>query len=295
LVHRAATSAKELIVNLTSLMHSTQRRRAAGALAGVAAITVGAVAFGGAAGATTTHPSQQKPTIVLEHGAFADGSSWNGVIGRLQKAGYPVIASATPLRSVSGDAAALRSVVDHVEGPVILVGHSYGGSVISAAAADEPQVKALVYVAAFLPDTGENALGLTNKFPGSTLADTLDPVPFTQPDGSAGTDLYIKADKFRQQFAADVPAGTAALLAATQRPVAQSALEETATTAAWKSKPSWDLITTQDRNIPPAAQRFMAQRAHAHTTEVKASHSVAVSHPEAVVRVIEQAAHATER
>ncbi|MFD0471200.1 alpha/beta hydrolase [Nonomuraea thailandensis] len=134
---------------------------------------------------------------------------------------------------------------------------------------------------------------LTNKFPGSTLPDALDPTPFTLPGGGTGTDLYIKADKFRHQFAADVPAGQAALMAATQRPIAQSALEEKAEVAAWQDKPSWDVITTQDLNIPAAVQRFMAERAGAHVTEVRASHSVAVSHPKTVARVIESAARAT--
>ncbi|MFD5756628.1 alpha/beta fold hydrolase [Streptomyces sp. NPDC127044] len=236
-----------------------------------------------------------KPTIVLEHGAFADGSSWNGVIADLRADGYPVIAAANPLRGPASDAAALRTVLDHVKGPKILVGHSYGGNVISQAATDDPEVKALVYVAAFLPAPGESALELTNKYPGSTLPDALDPVTYEQADGSTATDLYIQQDKFRHQFAADVPAQQAALMAAEQRPIAQTALEEKATTAAWKTKPSWDVVTTRDLNIPAAVQRFMAKRAHAHTTEVAASHSVAVSHPRLVADVIERAAHATVR
>lgn len=282
-------------MNVASLTRPQSIRRTVGIGAGLAAsVAVGAFTFSGsAAGATTGHRAATKPTVVLEHGAFADSSSWSGVIERLQRDGYPVIAAANPLRGVSSDAAALRSVVDHVQGPVILVGHSYGGSVISEAATDDPKVKALVYVAAFLPEKGESALDLTNEFPGSTLSEALDPVPFTQPDGTAGTDLYIKADKYHHQFAADVPASDAAVMAATQRPVAQSALEEKETSAAWKTKPSWDVITTQDLNIPPAAQRFMAQRAHAHITAVKASHSVAVSHPGVVTTTIEQAARAT--
>ncbi|MGI5135318.1 alpha/beta fold hydrolase [Streptomyces sp. CA-106110] len=236
-----------------------------------------------------------KPTIVLEHGAFADGSSWNGVIADLRAHGYPVVAAANPLRGPASDAAALRTVLDHVKGPKILVGHSYGGNVISQAAADDPEVKALVYVAAFLPAPGESALELTNKYPGSTLPNALDPVTYKQADGSTATDLYIQQDKFRHQFAADVPAKQAALMAAEQRPIAQAALEEKATTAAWKTKPSWDIVTTRDLNIPAAVQRFIAKRAHAHTTEVAASHSVAVSHPHLVANVIEQAAHATVR
>lgn len=271
-----------------------RRKVVTGALVTAAAATAfGTFAIGGSANAASPARAEHRPTIVLEHGAFADASSWNGVIAKLRADGYPVIAAADPLRGPASDAAALRSVLDHVKGPKILVGHSYGGSVISAAGAGDPDVKALVYVAAFLPAPGETALGLTNRFPGSTLAGTLDAVPFTGPDGTTGTDLYVAQDSFPHQFAADVPADQAALMAAEQRPVAQSALEEKATVAAWQTKPSWDVVTTEDLNIPVAAQRFMARRAHAHTTEVSASHAVAVSHPGLVARVIEDAARAT--
>ncbi|MFJ8622128.1 alpha/beta fold hydrolase [Kitasatospora sp. NPDC093550] len=252
----------------------------------------------GAPGATAEAEAsggRAKPTIVLEHGAFADGSSWNGVIERLRADGYPVVAAANPLRGPASDAAALRTLLDHIKGPKILAGHSYGGTVISEAATDDPEVKALVYVAAFLPAPGETALELTGKYPGSTLPDALDPVTYRQGDGSTATDLYIKQDLFRRQFAADVPAGQAALMAAKQRPIAQAALTEPATGAAWQTTPSWSVVTTQDLNIPAAVQRFMSERAHAHTTEVAASHSVAVSHPRLVADVIEQAARATAR
>ncbi|MGW0812842.1 alpha/beta fold hydrolase [Streptomyces viridiviolaceus] len=263
-----------------------------------AGLALGAFALSGTANSapeTVEAGRHAKPTIVLEHGAFADGSSWNGVIAELRADGYPVVAAANPLRGPSADAAALRTVLDHLEGPKILVGHSYGGNVISQAATEDPEVKALVYVAAFLPAPGESALELTNKFPGSTLPGALDPITYQQPDGSTATDLYIKQDKFRQQFAADVHAREAALMAAAQRPIAQAALEEKATSAAWKSKPTWDIVTTRDLNIPAAVQRFMAERANAHTTEVAASHSVAVSHPHLVAEVIERAARATVR
>ncbi|MBU3868176.1 alpha/beta hydrolase [Streptomyces sp. 4503] len=280
-----------------NIKRAGKRRILTGAGAAVTAgVALGAFALTGTANADADQSAgkgQAKPTIVLEHGAFADGSSWNGVIARLRADGYPVIAAANPLRGPHNDATALRSILDHVKGPKILVGHSYGGSVISEAAANDPQVKALVYVAAFLPAPGETALELTNKYAGSTLPDALDPVPFTAADGTKGTDLYIQQDKFRHQFAADVPRNEAALAAVTQRPIAQAALEEKATVAAWKTIPSWDIVTTQDLNIPAAAQRFMAERAHAHTTEVAASHSVAVSHPGVVTRVIEQASRAT--
>ncbi|MFE3001452.1 alpha/beta fold hydrolase [Nocardia sp. NPDC059246] len=269
-------------------------RRVGRAIAAVtAAVVAGSLAVACTA-STTTHagPTEDapKPTVVLVHGAFADGSSWNDVVDKLRKDGYPVVAAANPLRGPASDATTLRGLISHISGPVVLVGHSYGGSVISTAAAGSDQVKALVYVAAFLPAVGESALELTNKFPGSTLPGTLDPVPFTNPDGSAGKDLYIKQDKFHDQFAADVTADKAALAAAAQRPILQSALEEKATVAAWTDKPSWDVVTTEDLNIPVAAQRFMAERAHAQVTEIAASHSVAVSHPDQVAAVIERAA-----
>ncbi|MFI9729474.1 alpha/beta fold hydrolase [Streptomyces sp. NPDC052092] len=234
--------------------------------------------------------SQSKPTVVLVHGAFADSSSWNGVIERLRRGGHPVLAVANPLRDLAGDAGYVRSVLEHVQGPVVLAGHSYGGAVISAAASGSSKVKALVYIAAFIPDQGESALELSNMYPGSTLGPTLDAVPFPLPDGGTGTDLYIKPDKFHDQFAADAPADLAGLMAATQRPVAASALEARASAAAWKAIPSYSLVATDDQNIPPAAQRFMAERAHAHTVEVKASHAVTVSQPDAVARIIERAA-----
>ncbi|WP_420712011.1 MULTISPECIES: alpha/beta fold hydrolase [unclassified Streptomyces] len=230
-------------------------------------------------------PENKKPTVVLVHGAFADASSWNGVIERLQREGYPVVAPANPLRGLAVDADGLRAFLESVHGPVVLVGHSYGGAVISQAATDNAEIKALVYIAAFTPEVGESALELSNKFPGSTLSPNLDSV-----SNGAETDLYIKADKFHDQFAADVPEPITDLMAATQRPIAAGALEEKATGAAWKTIPSWSLIAGQDYNIPPAAQRFMAERAHAHTVEIDASHAVSVSQPAAVADLIEQAA-----
>ncbi|MGW1671450.1 alpha/beta fold hydrolase [Streptomyces sp. NPDC002324] len=267
----------------------------------VAALT-GFVTLSGTAGATdsasasASEADRPRPTIVLEHGAFADAASWTGVVKRLTRAGYPVVAAANPLRGPASDAAYLGSVLDRVEGPVVLVGHSYGGTVISEAAVGrEKKVKALVYVAAFLPDRGETSLGLSNKYPGSTLGDAVDAVPYALPDGGQGQDLYIKSDKFRGQFAADVSREQAAIMAATQRPIAAAALEEPSVGAAWKRIPTWSLIATQDFNIPPAAQRFMSERAHARTVEVKASHAVAVSHPGSVARLVRQAADATAR
>jgi pimeloyl-ACP methyl ester carboxylesterase len=279
-------------MTVTSVFRTTRKRVAVlGATVGVAALALASVTS--ASAAQGPHKGEHKPTVVLVHGAFADSSSWNGVVKRLQNEGYPVIAPANPLRGLASDADYVHSVIDSVKGPVVLVGHSYGGSVISEAAVNDPQVKALVYIAAFMPDKGESALELSNKYPGSTLGPTLNHVPFPLPDGTTGTDLYIKPDKFHDQFAADVPRRVTDLMAATQRPVAASALEEKATAPAWKAIPSYSLIATRDRNIPPAAQRFMARRAHARTVEIKASHAVSVSHPDAVARIIEEAATRT--
>ncbi|MFE7191800.1 alpha/beta fold hydrolase [Kitasatospora sp. NPDC057541] len=238
--------------------------------------------------------SRTKPTVVLVHGAFADASSWSGVIKRLQRDGYPVVAAANPLRGVSSDAAYLRSVLDGVHGPVVLVGHSYGGSVITQAAAGDPDVKALVYIAAFIPNVGESAGELAAKFPGSTLGETLNSSSYPLPGGGTGTELTIKQDLFHHQFAADVPAPTAAIMAATQRPVSTLALEEKASKAAWKDIPSYALTAGQDYNIPPKAEQWMAERAHARTVTIaNASHAVAVSHPAAVADLILRAARET--
>ncbi|MET9504351.1 alpha/beta hydrolase [Streptomyces sp. NPDC006622] len=280
-------------MRITRLPRPSRRLALLGAAA-AAGLSVTAITLPGAAGAAPRQ--QERPTIVLEHGAFADASSWDGVVQRLQRAGYPVVAAANPLRGPATDAAYLRSVVENIDGPVVLVGHSYGGTVISQAAAGlEDKVKALVYIAAFLPEAGESSLGLTNKFPGSTLGQAIEPVAYALPDGSQGADVYIKPDKFHQQFAADVPKDKARLMATGQRPVAAAALEEKSTQAAWKTIPSWSLVTTEDLNIPVAAQRFMSARAHAHTTEIDASHAVSVSRPDAVTRIVEKAARTVRR
>lgn len=282
-------------MNLKTVFRPTRKNVAVlGAAAGVVALTLTATAPASAAKATH-RPQEKKPTVVLVHGAFADSSSWNGVVTRLKHAGYPVVAPANPLRGLASDSAYIHSFLKSVQGPVVLVGHSYGGSVISEAAADSPNVKVLVYIAAFAPDKGESLGQLSDKFPGGTLGETLNPVSFPLPGGGTGTDLYIKADKFRAQFAADVPKTVAEQMAATQRPLAASAFDEKAVNAAWRTIPSWDLVTTQDKNITLAAQRFMAERAHAHTVEIKASHAVSVSRPGAVTRIIEQAARSTVR
>jgi len=234
-------------------------------------------------------PAEGKPTVVLVHGAFADGSSWAGVASRLAADGYSVVAAANPLRSVKGDAAYVGALLSAIPGPVVLVGHSYGDAVISAAAAGKPNVRALVYVAAFEPAPGESSLALSGKFPGSTLGGALSP-PVALPSG--GVDLYIDQAKFPHQFAADVPPTQARAMAAAQRPITQAALVEPQADAAWQALPSWTIYGDADQNIPPAAMAFMAERAKSKRTVVVkgASHVVMVSHPDEVAALIEEAA-----
>ena len=244
-----------------------------------------------AVSAVSGNAADTKPTIVLVHGAFADGSSWNGVIGKLEKDGYKVVAVANPLRSVKGDSAYVKQIVSGLGTPVVLVGHSYGGAVISEAATKNSNIKALVYVSAFAPDIGESSLSLTGKFPGSTLPPTLDkPVEL----GNGAKDLYIQQAKFHDQFAADVSEKAALAMAASQRPVTDVALGEAATNAGWKDIPSWSIYGSADKNIPPEAMKWMAGRANAKETVVVkgASHVVMVSHPDRVAKVIEDAAKA---
>ncbi|MGR9139390.1 alpha/beta fold hydrolase [Rhizobium leguminosarum] len=241
------------------------------------------------AGSLLNAYAAEKPTVVLVHGAFADASSWNGVITRLEKDGYPVVAVANPLRSVTSDGDYVRKVVAGLKTDVVLVGHSYGGSVINEAAGDSANVKSLVFVAAFAPDVGETAVALSGKFPGSTLAPTLgEPVPL---DGGV-KDLYIKQSAFHDQFAADVSKAEGKLMAATQRPITDKALGEASTAASWRKIPSWFVYGDADKNIPPAALAWMAERAGSKETVVVkgASHVVMVSHPDKVAKVIEDAA-----
>ena len=234
-----------------------------------------------------------KPTVVLVHGAFADSSSWNGVIARLRRDGYPVIGVANPLRALHSDAEFLRDVLDGVDGPIVVAGHSYGGSVMSEAADGHPRVTALVYVASFLLDEGESTGELAGRYPGNELGSALRPVPVRGPDGQTVDDLYIEQEKFHAIFAAAVPADAAELMAVTQRPIIADALADKATKAAWRAVPSWTLVTLEDLAVPAEAQRFMAGRASSHAVEVDASHAVTVSQPEAVARLIDEAARAT--
>ncbi|QRM45793.1 alpha/beta hydrolase (plasmid) [Rhizobium sp. BG4] len=237
------------------------------------------------------HAASQKPTVVLVHGAFADSSSWNRVVTLLERDGYPVVAVANPLRGVKSDGEYVAGIVKTVKTPVVLVGHSYGGSVISDAAAGVGNVKALVFVAAFAPEKGESAVDLSGKFPGSTLAPTL-AEPVVLSDGEK--DLYIDQSKFPDQFAADVPAAAARLMAVAQRPITDAALGEPAPEAAWKVIPSWFIYGDADKNIPPKTLQWMADRAKSRKTVAVAgaSHVVMISHPGEVAKLIEEAAAA---
>jgi pimeloyl-ACP methyl ester carboxylesterase len=237
----------------------------------------------------TASAQDSKPTIVLVHGAFAESSSWNRVLSELITKGYPTISVANPLRGVQSDADYVTSFLNGIEGPIVLVGHSYGGAVITNAVNDNENVKALVYVAGFAPDTGETVVELAARYPGSTLGPTLAP-PVELPDG--GKDLYIQQNKFHAQFAADLPTSDTQLMASTQRPITEAAFNEASGTPAWKSIPSWFIYGERDLNIPAAVQAFMAKRANSKETVVVsgASHVVMVSHPDAVAELIEHAA-----
>ena len=248
----------------------------------IAAAALGALA--------TASAAAEKPTIVLVHGAFADSSSWNGVIADLQRDGYTVVAAANPLRGIASDATYVASVVKSVSGPVVLVGHSYGGAVISQAGAATGNVKALVYVDAFTLDAGESIGELGATFPQIPLGAALKSAPL--PDG--GQDLYVRPDQFGVVFAPDLPAASVKLAAAEQRPVAASALGEKPTAAAWKTIPSWFVYGSADQAIHPAELAFMADRAHSRKTVVVpgGSHVTLISHPHDVSALIEEAASA---
>ncbi|MEO3972938.1 alpha/beta hydrolase [Streptomyces sp. CAU 1734] len=256
--------------------------------------TGSAFAGGDPAGGDGSTPGSQgvKPTVVLVHGAFADASGWNAVVERLQHQGYPVVAPPNPLRGVLSDSAYVASILESIEGPIVLAGHSYGGAVISQAAAGNENVKALVYVSAFMPDVGENPATLSTKFEGSDLGTALRPVPYT--DGTtSGTDLYIQNAKFHSVFAADLPEAQTKVMAVEQRPVAQAGFGQNATAAAWKTIPSWFIVSKNDKAIAPDLERFEAKRAHSHTIEINSSHVAMMSHPDVVTKQIRAAANAT--
>ncbi|WP_405064762.1 alpha/beta hydrolase [Kribbella sp. NBC_01510] len=270
--------------------------------AAVAVLTTSVLALGiGTATSSSAHTLQNdkplKPTIVLVHGAWADGSSWSAVTSKLQSAGYTVDVEANPLRGLASDAQYLHDLLATIPGPVVLVGHSYGGMVTTSAATGNPNVKALVYVDAFIPDQGDSVGALAAAQPGSDLDpnSSINAVPIHDASGNViNADVYIKPDQFAGLFAGGIPTKQAAVLAATQRPLTSSTLGETlAGVPAWKTIPSWDLIGTADKVLPPAEQEVMAHRAGAHITEVDAPHLSMISDPDAVTGVIVDAARAT--
>ena len=230
------------------------------------------------------------PTIVLVHGAFAESASWDRVINSLHSTGHDVIAAANPLRGLAADAESVSDLVRTIDGPVVLVAHSYGGAVISNVDSDAGEIAGLVYVNGFAPEPGENCFQLAGMFPGSTLGEaTVRPVP--RSDGT--TDFYIAPESFNDIFCADVPAPEAALMAATQRPATREALvEPSGERPLWKDVPSWFLVGEEDRIIPAALQHHMATRAGARRTiDIPgASHAIAVSHPDATAHLILEAA-----
>lgn len=228
-----------------------------------------------------------KPTIVLVHGAFADGSSWSKVISVLEKDGYSVTAVQNPLSSLADDIAVTKRVIDAQPGPVVVVAHSYGGAVITGAAAGNANVKALVYIAAFAPDNGEKVTAGSEKYAPAPLNSALVP-------DSAGF-LYVDRAKFHENVCADLSEAEARLMAATQKPIAGSAFDDTVASAAWKSIPSWYIVATEDHAINPDLERFLAKRMGAKTTELKSSHVAYISHPREVALLIEQAASAARR
>ena len=241
--------------------------------------------FAVAASVSTAAPAA-KPTIVLVHGAFADAAGWSRVIPILQHDGYDVTAVEIPLESLDGDIATTKRVIDAETQPVVLVGHSYGGAVITGAAAGNPKVKALVYLAAFGPDGGEPLGAFGDKYP-ADLSKALKP-------DSAGF-LTIDRAQFHDDFAADVPAADAAVMAVSQKPLNSSVFKASVPVAAWKSIPSWYVVSKRDHAINPDLERFYAKRMGAHTTEVDASHVAFISHPTEIAKVIEEAATATAK
>lgn len=252
------------------------------------AVPVSAMLMAAAPGQAESNP---KPTIVLVHGAFNDASSWDAVIREIPDS-YRVIAAATPLRGVKSDSTYLANLIDSIKGPVVLVGHSFSGMMITDAATGKSNVKALVYVAALAPDAGETANDLLSKFPGGTSGSALGP-PVDL--GGGAHDVYVQQDKFHAQFAADVPASRARIMAVTQRPIVDTAFGEPSGPPAWKSVPSWFIHGTGDKNLPVATVEFMAKRAGARkVVEIKgASHLIQLSHPKETAKLILEAAQQT--
>ena len=241
----------------------------------------------------TDEQTGARPTIVLVHGAFADASSWNGVIERLQQQGYTVIALANPLRGLAADSAYTASLLNQLDGPVLLVGHSYAGAVITNAATSAPNVLGLVYIAAFATDDGENLNDVESGSKDSILGTALVQYHYPSgPDGETAVELAVNPALFREAFAADLPTKTTALMAATQRPTAATAFGEASGPPAWKTLPSWTVVATGDKAAGADVIRSQARRAGADITEVEGSHVIMISQPQAVTDVILTAARA---
>jgi pimeloyl-ACP methyl ester carboxylesterase len=280
-------------------MNEVQRPHTRSARLGIFAIlsalitlSVGVISANAQSSGSSSGP---KPTVVLVHGAFADSSGWNDVIVKLQRKGYNVIAPANPLRSVSGDSQYLKEFLATVEGLIVLVGHSYGGFVMTNAATGNPNVKALVYIASFAPDAGETVASISASAPGSLLGPAALTIrAFTRADGEPGAEGYITPTMYRDVFAADLPKTQAWGFAVAQRPADLSILTEPSGEPAWKNIPTWTLVAKQDRVIPPGAQEAMASRANATTMRLDASHSVAVSQPTKVADFIVRAARSVD-
>jgi pimeloyl-ACP methyl ester carboxylesterase len=233
------------------------------------------------------------PTVVFVHGAWADNSGFDGSIRALRGQGFRAIGASNPLRELRGDAAYVAALLRSVEGSIVMVGHSYGGAVISNAAVGNDQVKALVYINGWVPDEGESLIELAQLNEGSLIPDSLRPVAYKDPDGSDVVDLYIDQEKFRAAFAGDVDAETAQVMAVAQRPFTEAAFGAPSGPVAWRSVPSWYLLGTEDRAIPPKTQRYMAERAGSTIVDIPASHASMVSQPEAVTELILTAVNAT--
>jgi pimeloyl-ACP methyl ester carboxylesterase len=282
-------------------MRSTRSRSSSPRRLAVALIATGAVlaapagASAQAAAVPTASAAAAKPTVVLVHGAFADASGWAPVITRLRKEGYPTIAPPNPLRGVAGDAAYIRSFLTTIKGPIVLVGHSYGGMVITNAATGNANVKALVYVAAYAPDAGDTVAGLSALAKGGQIGPaTLDLRPFPLADGTTAPEGTIKTDVFRRIFCADLPAKLAETMAVSQRPAAAAALGEPSGEPAWKTIPSYYEVAGKDLAIGTAAEKIMARRIGAKKTIVVkgASHVVFISRPKVTADFILTAARA---
>jgi pimeloyl-ACP methyl ester carboxylesterase len=294
---RSSTVQRNEEINLAPNVSRRQVLATGAAVAGSAALMATPLGAQAASAATTQadRPGTKiKPTIVLVHGGYADSSCWNGVIPKLQRAGYPTIAGSNPLRGIPTDAPYIASLLDSISGPVVLVAHSMGGTAITNAAAGKSNVKALVYVAAFVPDVGETQGDLINKFPGSEVLPVSVPVPYTKADGTTGTDLYLSKDG-QAAFAADISTAEFRLLQATQRPFDADSFIYPTQAAAWRTIPSWGLVAGRDKALPPACERFMYSRAKARkVVEVPTSSHVAmISHPTVVADLIQDAATAT--